>query len=95
MNYGEGYLGNDQDRINEIETEAEVLFVSSDLGSCLKYYKETGDVEPLEQAIFENELDRHRIFVDLVATIKVLRKADLQSVANFLCTARDIVKKTN
>ena len=91
MNYGEGYLGNDQDRINEIETDADVL-PGDNLVECLEYYKKNGNLEPLENAIFEAELNRYRLFTDLVAAIKELRKTDNTNVANFLCKVRDRLK---
>ncbi len=89
-NYDDDVLGvgNSQHPSNQ-EPEEEVNFESNDLQKCLDYYKDTGDIEPLENAICRNELIHKNAIEDLTSSIKFMRNNDLNATADFFCKLRD------
>ena len=91
MDYDNDILGvvNSQHPANEKETES---FVSIDLQECLDYYKDTRDLAPLENAIFENESNKKRAIKDLTEVIKLQRSKGDNNTANFLALTRDLLK---
>lgn len=94
MNYDNDVLGvgNSQHPANQ-EPEKEEEFYSTDLQECLNHYKDTLDCEPLENAIYENELKLKRANKDLTEAVKLLRSKNYDSTANFLCQLRNDLKK--
>ena len=80
--------GNPQHPANQ-EPEEEVEFESNDLQKCLDHYKETGNIEPLENAICRNELIHKNAYEDLTTVIKISRLNGLDDAANLLCLLRN------
>jgi cystathionine beta-lyase family protein involved in aluminum resistance len=92
MNYDHEVLGvgnlNHPANANEIE----VVFESENIQECLDYYKLSGEIEPLENAISLNEENKKKAFEDLVTVIKLMRSKGYTATANFLCSTRDKLK---
>jgi hypothetical protein len=78
--------------INQKELEQED-FYSTNLEECFIHYKETGNCEPIENAIFENEAKLERANKAIVEAITLLRNNGLEDTANFLCKLRNDLKK--
>lgn len=91
INYDNDVLGteNPEHPANQKETPH---FESNNLQECLDYYKETGDSEPLENAIFHTEKAKERAVKDITEVIKLQREHGNGATANFLCTIRDLLK---
>lgn len=91
-NYDENVLGvlNSLHPANREENE---VFYSENIQECLDYYKDTKDIEPLENAV-SLQKDKLDIVVSILTEfIHFLRKKDLNDTANYLCMINDEIRK--
>lgn len=69
-------VGNSQHPANE----QDYIFESDDLDDCMEYYKNTGIIEPLENAINKNRKlirEAKKIIDDTVSVLKSSNRSDL------------------
>lgn len=71
-------------------------FQSKDLSECLDYFKETKQIEPLENAITENETMLEKATADIQYLIDVARASGkLDFYANKLISIRNNINHKN
>lgn len=70
---------------------SELGFSLLTLQECLDYYKETKDIEPLENKIKEVSESNKMAKEIVVQVIRVLRGTGFDSTANILCKLRDFI----
>ncbi len=72
-------------------SNSELGFSLLTLQECLDYYKETKDIEPLENKIKEVSEGNKMSKEIVIQVIRVLRETGFDATANFLCKARDSI----
>jgi vacuolar-type H+-ATPase subunit I/STV1 len=92
QNYDETVLGvlNCLHPANREENE---VFYSENIQECLDYYKETKDIEPLENAVSLQKDKLDIVVSSLTEFIHFLRKKDLNDTANYLCMINEEIRK--
>jgi hypothetical protein len=86
-------VGNSQHPANQPEelSNSELGFSLLTLQECLDYYKETKDIEPLENKIKEVSEGNKESKEIIIQTIKALRRSGFDATANLLCKVRDLI----
>jgi hypothetical protein len=91
-NYDDNIVGvlNGLHPANREENE---VFHSENIQECLDYYKETKDIEPLENAVSFQKDKLDIIVSSLTDFIHFLRKQELNDSANYLCMINEEIRK--
>lgn len=82
-------VGNPNHPANETNTED--FFDSTCLWECLEHYKETGNIEPLENAIAYTNGNKSRAKVQVNELIDYLRPSDNDYLKNKLTNIKNLL----
>jgi len=90
--YIEGTFRNDNP-INQKDMDLED-FESDNIAECMEYYKRTGDIEPLENAIVTFEANKVNMLEEIAFCVDVLRVVHNDGVANRLQRIKNNLKNS-
>jgi len=77
---------------NDPRDNYETFFDSTCLWECLEHYKETGNIEPLENAIAFNKGNQRRVFVHINELSDYANSIDNDYLKNKLTNIKNLLR---